>query len=582
MDALLQPAACQDSKCPLKEPFMNMPRCRVVFVLSIVLSLGAISALAQNAPVIGSSNTVTADPPVPRPHTTPCVVQLFSGFQFVNFDVQSFSFTPPANCPGPWQKIVFTADFNVTAGRQFDRTAVINLGNVNIYFGTTPEPRHNLSPSWHVERDETDYTALFETAQTGQVILGNVVNSTYTGVISGSAALEFYPMQEHQSLTDAQRPADQVLPLVQSNGQGGINEPAFLFTSSDQLATTFTLPTNIERAYLDVITQSQIGDEFWYTCVPNDVSAELQSCGNTAFREAEISIDGQPAGVAPVYPWIYTGGIDPFLWEPIPGVQALNFVPYRVDLTPFAGLLSNGQPHSVALSVFNANSYFSATATLLLYLDHGSTQVTGQVTSNTIGSQPNPSVNENLQTDSSGNITGTVSTTSGRQFDITGFVNTSKGRIDTRVHQSINFSNIQDFSISASTYTQDIGQQTNVNSTTITRQGVQQFASLETFRYPLTVDYTLNFNSDGSGTQTATVSQEFKNDFLSPFFASFVDNKVNSTDTLDFDASFHITGNSGAQSAQTYNSFNTSGQAYSCTLESQNNVLTSISSGCPK
>ncbi len=561
---------------------MNIPRCRVVFVLSIVLSLGAISALAQNAPVIGSSNNVTADPPVPRPHTTPCVIQLFSGFQFVNFDVQSFSFTPPANCPGPWQKIVFTADFNVTAGRQFDRTAVINLGNVNIYFGTTPEPRHNLSPSWHVERDETDYTALFETAQTGQVILGNVVNSTYTGVISGSAALEFYPMPEHQSLTDAQRPADQVLPLVQSNGQGGINEPAFLFTSSDQLATTFTLPTNIERAYLDVITQSQIGDEFWYTCVPNDVSAELQSCGNTAFREAEISIDGQPAGVAPVYPWIYTGGIDPFLWEPIPGVQALNFVPYRVDLTPFAGVLSNGQPHSVALSVFNANSYFSATATLLLHLDHGSTQVTGQVTSNTIGSQPNPSVNENLQTDSSGNITGTVSTTSGRQFDITGFVNTSKGRIDTRVHQSINFSNIQNFSISASAYTQDIGQQTNVNSTTITRQGFQQFASLETFRYPLTVDYTLNFNSDGSGTQTATVSQEFKNDFLSPFFASFVDNKVNSTDTLDFDASFHITGNSGAQSAQTYNSFNTSGQAYSCTLESQNNVLTSISSGCPK
>ena len=52
--------------------------------------------------------------------------------------------------------------------------------------------------------------------------------------------------------------------------------------------------------------------------MPDDVSAELQSCGGTAFREAEISIDGQAAGVAPVYPWIYTGGIDVLLWRPYP------------------------------------------------------------------------------------------------------------------------------------------------------------------------------------------------------------------------------------------------------------------------
>jgi len=55
---------------------------------------------------------------------------------------------------------------------------------------------------------------------------------------------------------------------------------------------------------------------------------------NTAFRESEVTIDGNPAGVAPVYPWIFTGGIDPELWIPIPGVQTLNFKPYRVNLTP--------------------------------------------------------------------------------------------------------------------------------------------------------------------------------------------------------------------------------------------------------
>ena len=167
--------------------------CAVAAVFTALWLLSTIpSAFAQDhMPVIGSSNTVTADPPVTRPHETPCIVPLLAGFQFVNFDIQSFAFTPPPNCPSPWKKIVFTADFNVTAGRQFDRTAIVDLGYVNIYFGTTPEPRSNLSPSWHVERDETEYAALFSSPQTGHVILGNLVNSTYTGVISGSAQLEF-------------------------------------------------------------------------------------------------------------------------------------------------------------------------------------------------------------------------------------------------------------------------------------------------------------------------------------------------------------------------------------------------------
>jgi hypothetical protein len=553
---------------------------RLAFVLPFSLFLTPPTQAQGPPPVIGSQNTATADPPVTRPHEQPCIVQLFSGLQFVDFSMHIYQYAPPAACPGPWEKVVFTADFNVTAGRQFDRTAVINLGNVNIYFGTTPEPRHNLSPSWHVERDETDYSALFESPQSGQVILGNIVNSTFTGVISGSAALEFYPTHHERLRDDPAHTPDQVLPLVQPNAQGGINEPAFLFTPTDQLATTFSLPLNVERAYLDVITQSQIGDEFWYTCVPNDVSSELQSCGGTAFREAEVSVDGQPAGVAPVYPWIYTGGVDPFLWEPIPAVQTLNFVPYRVDLTPFAGILSNGQPHTIALSVFNSNNYFSATATLLIFQDHSSQQVTGAVTENTIGIAPTPSVNENLVTDSSGAITGSVTTFSSRNFKVEGYANTSHGKVNTDVRQTINFKNIQNFTINTAQYVQDISQDTDVESQTITWSGFGSFVSLETFHYPLTMNVGLNFASDGSFDQQTTVSQAFKLDLLSPFFAGFVENQVNSTDTLNFNSSGALAGNTGAKSSQSYNSFNTRGRRYSCLLASENNVLTSFSEGC--
>jgi Peptide N-acetyl-beta-D-glucosaminyl asparaginase amidase A len=540
------------------------------------------NAGAQTQYTIGSSNTVTADPPVTVPNNVkPCVVQLFSGVQFDDFSIHDYSYTPPSNCKGPYEKIVFTADFSVTEGIQFDRTAIVDLGYANIYYGTTSEPGPTLAPSWHIERDETDYAALFAEAQTGHIILGNIVNDQYTGIISGSAELKFYPAKKNWNSADASRPADQVLPLEQPNGSGGVNEPAFLNTGTDQLATTFTLPKNVERAYLDVITQSQINDEFWYSCVPNDVADELESCPGTSFREAEISIDGQPAGVAPVYPWIYTGGFDPYLWFPIPGVQTLNFKPYRVDLTPFAGVLSNGAQHTVALSVYNANGYFSATATLLLYLDDGAKEVTGALTSNTLASAPSPAIKENLTTDSSGDVTGSVSTTSARKFKISGYVKTSHGRVDTDVEQSVNFSNVQNFAINANAYVQDISQKTTVSSLTTARQGFFVSSAVETFDYPLTFDIVVDFNADGSASEAFTSNQQYQTTRLAPFFAGTAQNKVTSADTLNFDASGNFTGNTNTKSSESYSSFDTAGGFYACSLASESNALSSASKGCP-
>jgi hypothetical protein len=548
---------------------------RIVSIATLAgLALLPAAAIAQYSPVVGSQNTVTADPPVSHPNEKPCLVQLYSGVLFNDFNPRYYQYAPPADCAGPWEKVIFSADFNVTAGVQYDRTAQILLGHVNIYYGTTPEPGNTLSPSWHVERDVTDYSALFTSAQSGEVDLGNLVNSTYTGVISGSAILEFYPA--HHGPDNDHRIADALYPLPDAAGGA-----ATLSATTSQLSETFTLPKNVERAYLDVITQSQSDDEFWYTCVPNDVASELQSCGNSSFREAEISIDGQPAGVAPVYPWIFTGGIDPFLWFPLPGVQTLNFKPYRLDLTPFAGLLSNGQPHTVTLSVFNADSYFLATATLLVFEDRDAKQVTGAVTANTIGAGPVPNVVENLQTDSSGDITGTVAVTSARDFHVSGYVKTSHGRVDTDVHQTVNFSNAQNFSITANLYVQDITQKTTVDSRTITLDHGEIFASLQSFQYPLTLNITEQFNADGSLNIITTSQQHFKHEVLEPFFASSLDNAVSSTDNLQLNSSFNITGNSGQKSSQTYSSIDSRGGEYSCKLTAANNTLTSISEGCP-
>jgi hypothetical protein len=561
------------------------PGAFATFVATVALaSAFAAPASAQvvtvpTTPQIGSSNPITAAPPVSRPATKPCVVQLFQNIAFADFTPKSFSYAPPAACPGPWAKVVFTADFTVTAGRQFDRTAAFYLGKANIFYGTTAEPRASLSPSWHVEHDVTDLTALFESAQTGEANIGNFVGVdsgvTYNGIIYANAALEFYPVS---ASNPAPVTADVVVPV---NGGGG--DAGTLNTTSDTISQSLNLPRNVERVYLDVIAQSQSNDEFWYFCVPNDQTSNLESCGNTAFRETEIWIDGKPAGVAPVYPWIYTGGIDPYLWEPIPGVQTLDFKPYRVDLTPFAGILSDGGAHTVAVSVYNANSYFLATANLLVFEDHGASTVTGGLLTNTL-TEPNPVVQENIVAGADSTYTGSVTVGSNRSFTISGFVNTSHGRVETTVDQTVNFLSKQDFEVNANTDDQNAQQTTTLDSRVTTNGGLLAGTVEKHFSYPLNIGYSFVVNADGSFSQTTTSDQQdlvnvHKNPMGGKSTISDLSNQVQATDTLKWDASGKFLGPTGARTTQTYRLHEPSSGCYDRTITAENQKLVSVTDG---
>ncbi len=528
-------------------------------------------------PQTGSSNPVSAEPPVSRPASTPCVVPLLTNQAFADFSGKPLNYMPPASCPGPWAKVVLTADFTVTAGRQFDRTAEFYLGNANIFYGTTAEPRKALSPSWHVERDLTDLSALFKTAQTGQAVIGNIVNATYTGVIYANAALEFYPATWRDW---APVVPNVVVPVSATNNAGTLN------TTSDQITQAVNLPRNVERVYLDVIAQSQSNDEFWYLCVPTDKASALASCGNTSFRETEVTIDGKVAGVAPVYPWIYTGGIDPYLWEPITGVETLDFKPYRVDLTPFAGVLADGAQHTIGIGVFNASSYFLATANLLVYTDHGREQVRGGLLSNTLSAAPLPQVTENLATNASGTTTGTVSVGSNRSFAVRGYVDTSHGRVETTVEQKVSFLNSQTVQVNPTSGpdVQNVVQTSTVDSVTTTRDGSLVETNAKHISYPLALNYAFISNADGTQTQTVTSDQKnllTETQALNGFrlYEKKVREEVNSTDTLQFDAGGALTAPGVGSATASYRSRDSVGNCYSRSLTAANQKLTAVSDG---
>lgn len=532
---------------------------------------------------IGTQFEVTADPLVSRPHGRSCVAQLFAGYTFAFFSStdQTFTFTPPAHCQGPWKKVVLDIDFSENGGVQFDRTASLYLGNANIYFGTTPEPLAVLTNTWHVERDITDYSALLTAGQTGTMVLQNCTtdcpppyNTFLDGVFTVDASVELYPANEGSDDDSGRiRVPDMVLPLEQSNGSGGFNLPVILSNPTDQFSTTFTLPTNIERVYLDVVSQSQSTDEQWYACFPNDLAAinDLFGCGNTDFRETEITIDGQPAGLAPVSPWVYTGFL-PDQWVPSPGIQTLDFVPYRVNLTPFAGMLNDGNPHTVSLSVFNDDSYFSETASLLLFLDKRSTQVTGALVKNTL-SAPSPVVTENLQGTST--VTGTIGVKSDRKFTISGYVNTSHGKVSTSIQEHQNFSSTSTIDFDTVNFTvlnQDTSVQNKVSTVTTVGDGEGSHVTNSSFSFPITVNVVYPVSAAAFGLTVDTTqtyhsdSQVFGNGGLLQF--STVTDTGNASDV------------SPAKSSQEYTAFDSTGHFYDCKIASKNNTLTKVSGGC--
>ena len=529
-------------------------------------------------PDLGGSNPSSPEPPVARPGTAPCTVTLFNNEAFNDYSAHPLTFTPPAACPGPWAKVVLTADFTVTAGRQYDRTASLYLGNANIFYGTTAEPRAALSPSWHVERDLTDLSAIFTTPQTGQAVIYNIFNSTYNGGIYATAQLQFYP-------ADLRNPAPVVPAVVVP--VSGVNSPYSLNTAADRLTATFTAPRNTEKAYLDVIAQSQGNDEFWYLGVPDDVAGELQTSGGTGFRETEISIDGQPAGVAPVSPWIYTGGIDPYLWQPIPGVQTLNFKPYRVDLTPFAGVLADGEPHTVALNVFNANNRFDVTANLLLYTDPLAKVTGGALLENTLAANPTPDVLENLAPDGKGNVVGTVTVTSTRDFHIRGYVDTALGRVETTVAQKVKFGSTQTFNVGVNDI-QNLVQTSTVDTTTTASTGLAATVTTSAFSFPLTLDYSFLANADGTYKQVVGSKQQFVSTQTTSLNGSRVSfnqasEQATSSDTLNYNAALTaITSVGPTASAANYVSKDSLGNCYLLYLTSVNRILTTANGKiCP-
>ncbi|MEU9390680.1 peptide-N4-asparagine amidase [Streptomyces sp. NPDC048324] len=370
--------------------------------------LGA--APAQSADVPAEFGTdwhdpVTAAPPIEKPSGRSCQVTLAEA-QFRDFTPYRGAYVPPKGCGDRWSKVVLRLDGKVK-GRQYDRLGYLHVGGVEILRTSTPEPSPD-GIAWSVEKDVTRYSDTFRHEQDVEMLIGNVVDDTYTGVIDVKVTLTFY----------AGRPAaapDRVLTL----GEG----------------STLTTPRNSERIVAEVYATGSGGgcDEFWYLAVPDKAPYSCQADGGP-YREVQITVDGQLAGIAAPFPHVWTGGwSNPFLWYVVPGPRAFDVKPIEYDLTPFAGLLNDGRPHRVDVSVVGVpegQSGWSAPVDVLVWQDAKSDRVTGKLTVHKAGDLANSS------TYTAGSPE-RVDTDAGHRLTVAGYVDTSHGRVTTTVNRSL-------------------------------------------------------------------------------------------------------------------------------------------------
>jgi hypothetical protein len=197
-------------------------------------------------------------------------------------------------------------------------------------------------------------------------------------------------------------------------------------------------------------------------------------------------------------------------------------------------------------------------------------------------------VKENIQNNGT-YVYGTVSITSTRGFTLEGYVQTSHGKVDTTVVQSIDFSNWQKYNVAidGSVYDQTVVQTTNIASSTTTKQNGQTTNSYQQFFWPLNLSYAFTLNADGSYQQTTNLQQAFQSGALTTlngfptYFNTFFD-AVSPTDTLMVDASGNAT-TGGQANAENYQYYDSTGACWNETIKAAAGALTSAKGGnCPK
>lgn len=375
--------------------------------------------------------------PIPLPKTQPCSHSILLHHEFAytyNKPPILALYTPKCH---NFQKAVL--EWTATCkGRQFDRIFGVWIGGAELLRSCTAEPTA-AGVVWTVKKDITKYRSLLTKDQNISVYMGNIVDSTYTGVYHVNLTFHFYPsaVTDHGNVNGDSAP-DLILPISRTPP---LNDGLWfeINNSTDVQGKELEIPGNTYRAVMEVYVSFHENDEFWYSNFPNDyisVNNLTGVAGNGPFREVVVRLDGSAVGAVWPFPVIFTGGVNPFFWRPISGIGSFNLPTYDIEITPFLGRLLDGKPHSFEFSVTNALNVWYVNANLHLWLDKKWGKTKGKVLEHKVSP-----LSSSTKSKLSASAAGMFSAKFSRSIVSKGRVESSEGVVTTKSWQELRYKN---------------------------------------------------------------------------------------------------------------------------------------------
>lgn len=391
------------------------------------------------------------------------------------------TYSPPANCN------FTTVVFNMTitsVGINYDRLALLYFGDIEVWRSTTAMPvRTGIYYTFF--KDMTAYASLLREDQKVIMQLDNIYDSVFTGNFDVTITALFF--NDEGSVT----PADLILPI--SSQSSASNDTSVFSLPSDNATVSLSFPRNVERAVVSIFASGNGNEEFWYTDVPGQFTSTFNTSfanGYGPWREVQVLIDGQLAGVSWPFPIVFTGGISPGLWVPIVGIDTYDLGSVDVDISPWLGLLCDGSEHSFELKVVGYNSRTTlgtvasnwwVSGEVFLWLDEGGNQTTGG-NLNSFLPEPTFELSSATTTYTNGsNSSLLVELSAQRVLSFSNTIYTSAGSRLLSWEQSLSYQNTQN--ITAAGYNETLWQSTN-GSTVFSRAASNRTATAS-YEYPI-------------------------------------------------------------------------------------------------
>lgn len=320
--------------------------------------------------------------------------------------------------------------------------------------------------------------------------------------------------------TDNAPPADLIIPISSRNASS--NTGSAWQVPEREAVSTVQFPRNANRAIFSVSANGQGTEEFWWSNVLQSDAAAFNATVGMApaggpWREVQVLIDDQLAGVQWPFPVIFTGGVVPSFHRPLVGLDAYDLREHEIDISPWLPVLSDGKDHTFKIKVAGVadegdrtfvnttvGNFWVVSGKVFLWLDEEGSVTTGKPPTISISDPEFKLSGRALGQNSTGaNESLAFNLDVTRSISIKGEVVSKKGTNNPEWTQQLSYSNKA-----------TLGQfgRNGFNDFVIT--GTDQLNGLgfyrSTYSYPLVVNQTANQTAAGDLTLDATLFQEIR------------------------------------------------------------------------